>query len=133
MNSPRKLLVLLVDDSALQVSYARELLADQGFEFVVAANGAEAIAAARRFNPDIVLMDIEMPVMNGIDAAEAMRSQPETAKLPIIMVTSRSDAAHMEDAFVGGCNDYVTKPVHKQELLQKIRALTGVDMQDARA
>lgn len=120
-----RLLVLVVDDSELQLQFEQELLGDQSFDFIVARNGIEAIASARRFHPDVILLDIEMPVMNGIETAHSLRGHQDTAGIPIIMVTGRSDADHMESAFVGGCNDYVTKPVHKPELLAKISALTG--------
>jgi len=117
--------VLVVDDSELQLQFEQALLASEEFELIVARNGAEAIANARRYLPDLILLDIVMPVMDGIEAARALREDPVTAGIPIIMVTSQTEADYMENAFVGGCNDYVTKPVHKDELLAKIRSLTG--------
>lgn len=122
---PAKLRVLVVDDSELQILFEKELLADQQFDFIVARNGAEAVASARRHHPDIILLDIVMPVMNGIEAARCIRDDPLTADIPIIMVTSQTEATYMEDSFMGGCNDYVTKPVRKPELLAKIQSLTG--------
>lgn len=120
-----RLLVLLVDDSELQLAFVKQLLSDQPFDFVVARNGVEALAAARRFHPGIVLLDIEMPLMNGIETVVALRAHAETVDVPVIMVTSRVGVGPLEGAFVGGCNEYVTKPVHKQELLMKIVSLTG--------
>lgn len=124
-SGPEKLRVLLVDDSDLQILFEEELMSDQPFDFLVAHNGAEAVASARRYHPDIILLDIVMPVMNGIDAARCIRDDPQTSDIPIIMVSSQTEATYMESAFVGGCNDYVTKPVRKPELLAKIQLLTG--------
>lgn len=120
-----RLRVLVADDSELQLQFEQALLADEPFDFLVARNGAEAVEAARRHLPDLILLDIVMPVMDGIAAAQALRDDPATATIPIIMVTSQTEADYMENAFVGGCNDYVTKPVHKDELIAKIRSLTG--------
>lgn len=125
MSDPR-LRVLLVDDSLLQQKFLQETLGARDFEFITADNGADGVARARESRPDIVLMDIEMPVMDGLAAAQQIRECEETALTPIIMVTSRGEADYMESAFVGGCNDYITKPVHKDELLAKIASLTGV-------
>jgi len=120
-----RLRVLVADDSELQLQFEQALLADEPFDFLIARNGAEAVETARRYLPDLILLDIVMPVMDGIAAAQALRDDPATATIPIIMVTSQTEADYMENAFVGGCNDYVTKPVHKDELIAKIRSLTG--------
>jgi CheY-like chemotaxis protein len=117
--------VLVVDDSELQILFEQSLLAEEQVEFLVARNGAEAVECARRHHPDLILLDIVMPVMDGIEAARAIRDGADTADIPIIMVTSQTEADYMENAFVGGCNDYVTKPVRREELLAKIRSLTG--------
>ncbi|MFP5465584.1 MAG: PleD family two-component system response regulator [Gammaproteobacteria bacterium] len=117
--------VLVVDDSELQILFEQALLADEGVEFFVARNGAEAIDCARRDKPDLILLDIVMPVMDGIEAARHIRDDAATCDIPIIMVTSQTEEDYMEDAFIGGCNDYVTKPVRKEELLAKVRSLTG--------
>lgn len=123
--------LLVVDDSLLQQRYVQELLAGRGFHFLTADNGAAGVEAARAQLPDLILMDIEMPVMDGLEAAQRIRDCPETAAIPIVMVTSRAEAEYMESAFVGGCNDYITKPVHPDELLAKIAALTGVAVEGA--
>ncbi|MFZ5756496.1 MAG: response regulator [Pseudomonadota bacterium] len=127
----RRLRVLIVDDSDLQLQFEQMLLAREDFDCLMARNGAEAIASARAHRPDLILLDIEMPVMNGLDAVLQIRDDARTAGIPIIMVTSRSSAEYMEKAFIGGCNDYVLKPIHAAELLAKIRAVTGFDSRTA--
>lgn len=121
----KRLRILIVDDSDLQLQFGQMLLAREDFECLTARDGAEAIAAARAQRPDLILLDIEMPVMNGLEAVLRIREDPAIADIPVIMVTGRGSAEHMEKAFIGGCNDYVLKPIHKEELLGKIRALTG--------
>lgn len=122
--SRNSLRILVVDDSELQLQFEQAMLADEPYDLIVARNGAEAIARARRYLPDLILLDIVMPVMDGIQAARYLRQDPCTAKIPIIMVTSRVERIFEENAFVDGCNDYVAKPVHRDELLMKIRTLT---------
>lgn len=117
--------ILVVDDSELQLQFEQALLAEEDVELLVAHNGLEAVDAALQHKPDVILMDIVMPLMDGIAAARMLRQDDRTAGIPIIMVTSQREADYMEDAFVGGCNDYVIKPVRKAELLAKIQSLTG--------
>lgn len=124
--SSRDLCVLVVDDSRLQQQQLQTLLAERGCRLLTADDGAAGVRAAREHRPDIILMDIEMPVMDGLEAAQCIRDDDATADIPIVMVTSRAEAEFMESAFVGGCNDYITKPVHQDELLAKIASLTGL-------
>lgn len=121
----RGLRVLVVDDSALQLAFEQALLADEDVELLMAHDGKQAFECARQHRPDLILMDIVMPMMDGIEAARLLRQDPLTVDIPIIMVTSQREAEYMERAFVGGCNDYVTKPVCKAELLAKMASLTG--------
>lgn len=117
--------VLVVDDSELQLQFEQALLAEENVEFIVAHNGLEAVDSALQHQPDLILMDIVMPLMDGIAAARMLRQDDRTSGIPIIMVTSQREADYMENAFLGGCNDYVIKPVRKAELLAKIQSLTG--------
>lgn len=132
MQGERLLRVLMVDDSELQLAFAQALLAEEDIELFTAHDGQEAVMCALECRPDLILMDIVMPTMSGIEAARVLRKEPVTAAIPIIMVTSQCEAEYMEDSFVGGCNDYVTKPVHKTELLAKITSLTGYQSRSMR-
>lgn len=119
------LTILFVDDSNMQLDYECLLLGNQGFTMLRANSGDEAIAIARQHLPDVILMDIEMPGMSGIEAAQTLRRMEETCSIPIIMVSAKSDEEAMEAAFVGGCSDYLTKPMHRDAVLAKISGLTG--------
>ena len=120
--------VLIVDDSELQIEFERALLEGENLKVSVARNGEQCLVMARKQRPDLILMDIVMPGMNGIETLQALRLYEETRDIPIIMVTSQTELDYMEGAFVGGCNDYVTKPVVRAELLAKISSLTGLPM-----
>lgn len=116
----RKPVVLLADDQETPIVLARQILGEEAFEFVVARDGREAVARARAVRPDVILLDVMMPEMDGIAAAKALRADPDTAGIPIIMVTSQSELAAMERAYVHGCSDYVVKPVQGEELRAKV-------------
>jgi two-component system alkaline phosphatase synthesis response regulator PhoP len=117
--------ILLVDDSATVLMMERMILAAERFEVVTASNGLEAQEKARTEQPDLILMDIVMPKVNGLDACKALRADPATRHIPVILVTTRGEADTMEQGYVNGCNDYVTKPVNSSELLSKIRNILG--------
>ena len=113
--------VLLVDDTKTVIMSEKMMLMGQGFEVDIAGNGLEAIDKVASFNPDVILMDIMMPQLNGIEACQRIKSNPETKDIPIIMVTTKGEREKVEAAFAAGCNDYVTKPINKLQLLTKIR------------
>ena len=119
--------VLLVDDSATVLMMERMILAAERFEILTASNGQEAHEIAKRELPDLILMDIVMPRMTGLEACKVMRDDPATRHIPIILVTTRGEAQSMEQGYENGCNDYVTKPVNSTELLTKIRNILGAN------
>lgn len=126
----KMLRVLVVDDSALQIEFERALLESEKLEVLVARNGKQCLEITRELRPDLVLMDIVMPGMDGIETLQALRQDDETRDIPIIMVTSQTELDYMEGAFTGGCNDYITKPVQRDELFAKISSLTGLPLDE---
>jgi CheY-like chemotaxis protein len=117
--------ILLVDDSNTVLMMERMILSQGRYELSTARNGKEAIVRARAARPDLILMDVVMPELDGFGALAALREDEATRAIPIIMVTTRSEASSMETGFARGCNDYVTKPVSSAELLAKVRHLLG--------
>jgi two-component system, cell cycle response regulator len=91
-----------------------------GYEISTAEDAEKGIALARAERPDLVLLDVMMPGMDGFTACQALRGYPETRLLPIIMVTSEREEGSVETGFVCGCSDYVLKPIDPIELLAKI-------------
>ena len=117
--------ILLVDDSSTVLMMERMILAAERFDIVTASNGREGQEKAKQEMPDLILMDIVMPQVNGLEACKALRADPATRHIPIILVTTRGEAQTMEQGYENGCNDYVTKPVNSAELLTKVRNLLG--------
>ena len=116
--------ILLVDDSATTLMMEQLMLRGQAYRIVTARNGREAVAAARNEKPDLILLDVVMPEMNGFEACRRIR-QEESAQMPIIMVTPSDEEQHVQSSFRSGCSDYITKPINRTELLTKVRGYLG--------
>ena len=121
-------LVLVVDDSMTVRKVTARLLKREGFRCAEAENGMKALEVLQTEMPDVILMDIEMPVMNGFDASQAIRATPETAHIPIIMITSRVGESHRQRALELGVNAYLGKPYNESDLMSTIREYTGSQM-----
>ena len=117
--------ILCVDDSATILMMERMILNKGPYDLVTASNGEEAVTKALTEKPDLILMDIVMPKMNGFDACKRIRAEEAIKTTPIIMVTTRGEVQNMENGFESGCNDYVTKPINATELLSKLRNFLG--------
>jgi CheY-like chemotaxis protein len=115
--------ILIVDDSATILMMERMILSKGPYQLVTATNGEEAIAKAIAEQPDLILMDVVMPKMNGFEAVRQIRANTTIGKTPIIMVTTRGEMENVESGFSSGCNDYVTKPINAPELMSKLKAL----------
>jgi len=118
---PRKK-ILLVDDSSTVIMMEKMMLAGCGYDIVIARDGEEGVAKAQSERPDLILLDVVMPKMDGIEACRRLRALASTKDIPIIMVTTRSEAANVEISYKNGCNDYVNKPLNNAELLAKVRS-----------
>jgi CheY-like chemotaxis protein len=121
---PRKK-ILLVDDSSTVLMMERMILGKAAYELVIATDGVEAVEKAKTEKPDLILMDIVMPRLDGFGAVKAIREDPAMQGIPIIIVSTKSEAPRVEAAMKLGCQDYTTKPINGPELLAKIRALIG--------
>ena len=115
--------VLIVEDNEMNRDMLSRRLERRGFEIVIAVDGAEAVALAKSGEPDIVLMDMSLPVMNGWEATRAIKSDPATAGLPVIALTAHSMPGDREKAMEAGCDDYDVKPVELPRLLEKMATL----------
>ena len=114
--------ILVVEDQEDNRQILRDLLGNAGYELTEAENGEEAIAAVAKRRPDLILMDIQLPVMDGYEATRRIRTNPDLKSLPIIAVTSYALAGDERKALTAGCDSYVTKPYSPRELLAKVRA-----------
>lgn len=121
---PRKK-ILLADDSNTALMMERTLLSKSAYDVVVARDGREAVRQAIDEAPDLIILDVVMPNMDGFQACRELRKLEATRAIPIIMVTTRGEAHNVENGYEAGCNDYVTKPINGPELVSKVRNLIG--------
>ena len=113
--------ILVVEDQPDNRQIIRDMLADTGYEITEAENGAEALAAIAKARPDLILMDIQLPVMDGYAATHRIKTDPALKSIPIIAVTSYALSGEEKKAREAGCDDYVPNPYSPQQLLAKIR------------
>ncbi|MFV0601874.1 MAG: PleD family two-component system response regulator [Brachymonas sp.] len=115
--------VLVVDDSQVDRSRLEKLVADAGYLVSSAANGAQALEMAKRSRPDLVLMDINMPEMDGFAATRGLRNDPDTKDIPVVMVTAKDQKADKAWGQMLGAKGYITKPYTDEQVLAMLRAL----------
>lgn len=118
--------ILIVDDSPTEVHVLKTMLEKNGFETLSATSGEDGINLAMQEKPDLILMDVVMPGMNGFQATRKITKEPETAKIPVIIVTTKDQETDRVWGLRQGAKDYVTKPAKENELIEKInQVLTG--------
>lgn len=115
--------ILYVEDNEDNIYMLRARLARAGHTVVIATDGAQGVAMAASERPDLVLMDLSLPVLDGWEAARRIKTAPETRSIPIIALTAHVMPGDQEKALAAGCDDFDTKPVELARLLGKIRAL----------
>lgn len=115
--------VLVVDDSPTERHFLGELLTKQGYQVVMAESGEEAVQKAKQLKPDLILMDVVMPGLNGFQTTRAITKDESTKDIPVIMCTSKGQETDKVWGMRQGARDYIVKPVNKDELLRKIAAL----------
>ena len=119
--------ILLVEDNEVNADMLTRRLSRRGFVVVWAADGLEAIAAARREQPDVILMDMSLPEIDGWEATRRIKNDPSTAAIPIIALTAHAMVSDRERALEAGCSEFETKPVDLDRLLGKVAALTAAE------
>ena len=115
--------ILLVEDNEMNRDMLSRRLVRRGFTVLIAVDGSIGIAKARGEAPDLILMDMSLPVIDGWEATRVLKADPTTAKIPIIALTAHAMAEDREKALAAGCDDFDTKPVELTRLLGKIDAL----------
>lgn len=121
--SETKQLILVVDDSATDRFYISDLLGKSGFDVITAVDGDDAVTKARAQKPSIVVMDVVMPGRSGFQVTRALRRDPETERIPVIIVSSKDNETDRIWGMRQGASDYMTKPVRAEELLAKVKEL----------
>ncbi len=118
--------VLLVDDNTQNLELIQAYMESMPCRILVAHDGIEAMARIEQDHPDVVLLDVMMPRMSGFEVCQRVKANPATRETTIIMVTALHEIGDMERAVECGCDDFVSKPVNKVELLTRVRGLLGL-------
>ena len=113
-------LILIADDEPWNLKLVRDLLEFHQYTTMEAINGEMAITLAREHKPDLILMDVQMPVMDGLSATRILKADPATSSIPIVALTSFAMTGDKEDTLEAGCDDYMAKPLDTREFMRKI-------------
>ena len=116
--------ILIVEDNEMNRDMLSRRLIKKGFEIIIAVDGEEGVKKTFSEKPDLILMDMSLPVMDGWEATKKLKSNSDTAKIPIIALTAHAMAQDKEKALAAGCDEYDTKPIELNRLLSKISSLT---------
>jgi len=115
--------LLLAEDDEFSRDMLTRRLEKAGYEMIAACDGKEAVLSARLHHPDLILMDLDMPVMDGKSAIRALKSDPHTFKIPVLVLTAHATPAYVADAVEAGCGAYETKPIVLRHLIERIEEL----------
>jgi CheY-like chemotaxis protein len=119
--------LLLVEDNEMNRDMLSRRLARRGFEVQIAVDGQAGIDEATRHLPDLIIMDMSLPVLDGWESTRRLKQQPETCRIPVLALTAHAMAGEREKAIAAGCEDYDTKPVDFARLMEKIEGLLALD------
>jgi CheY-like chemotaxis protein len=117
--------ILLVEDNELNRDMLSRRLLRKGYDVLIAKDGGEGVAIATSERPDLILMDMSLPVLDGWEATRRLKAAPETRRIPVIALTAHAMASDKERALEAGCDDYDTKPIELPRLLEKVERLLG--------
>jgi two-component system cell cycle response regulator DivK len=117
--------ILLVEDNEMNRDMLSRRLSRNGYEIIIAVDGQQGVEMAVAQKPDLILMDMSLPVMDGWEATRQVKADPATQKIPVIALTAHAMTQDREKAMAAGCDDFDTKPVELPRLLEKIKSLLG--------
>ncbi|TDI87362.1 MAG: diguanylate cyclase [Caldithrix sp.] len=125
-NNPKSKSILVVDDVPVNIQLLNTYLSSEGYNVVTASDGAEAIEQVQQHAPDLILLDVMMPKMNGFDVCKFLKSQELTRFIPVIMVTALNEVEDKVKGIDSGADDFISKPFNKLELLARVRSLLRI-------
>ena len=115
-----KNLILIIEDNEKNTKLVKDLLQYKGYRTVEAVNGLEGIEAAMKYKPQLILMDIQMPVMDGLEATRKLKELPETRSIPVVALTSWAMKGDEKTILEAGCDDYMTKPINTRHFIELV-------------
>lgn len=113
-------LILIIEDNEKNTKLVKDLLQYKGYRTVEAVNGLEGIEAAIKYHPQLILMDIQMPVMDGLEATRRLKALPETRSIPVVALTSWAMKGDEKTIMEAGCDDYMTKPINTRHFIELV-------------
>ena len=122
--------IMVVDDEVGALTLIGIMLERGGFTVLKARDAFEALDMLRESTPDLFILDVMMPRMDGIELCQEIRSRPPTSSTPIIILSARGDAESVEKGFEAGANDYLSKPILHHDLVTKVRTMLGIEEMD---
>ncbi|MEW5762232.1 MAG: response regulator [Bacillota bacterium] len=117
--------ILIVEDNPLNAKLVRDILQAHGYKTKEAATAADGLEMVRQERPDLILMDIDLPGMDGLEATRALKADPATRDIPVLAVTAYAMRGDAEKALAAGCDDYISKPIQLKEFLSRVKLLLG--------
>jgi CheY-like chemotaxis protein len=120
-----KMIILLVDDSSMIRHVAGKILRELGFEVIISRDGKEGYEMAKLYKPEVIIMDVEMPVMDGIEATALIKSDPEISHIPVLIFTSLSGEDDIKRATEAGCQGFLNKPISKDLMQSEVLKLVN--------
>ncbi len=123
--------ILIADDIATNAELIEANLDNSDYEIRIAANGEETIHIAREWQPDVILLDVMMPKLSGFEVCKMLRADASTANIGILMITALDQVTDIERAVEAGTDDFLTKPVHKSELILRLKAMLAARKETA--
>jgi len=114
--------ILIVEDNETNLMIFRDILSAAGHQVLSAISAEEAFSLARSHTPDLILMDIQLPGMSGLEAVRHLKKDPSTASIPIVALTAHAMTAHRERALEAGCSGFITKPIRSREFREQVRS-----------
>jgi CheY-like chemotaxis protein len=123
--------ILLVEDNEMNRDMLSRRLQRRGYEVILAVDGQKGVDMAQTESPDLILMDMSLPIMDGWEATRLLKSAPETLDIPVIALTAHAMSTDRDKAIEAGCDDYDTKPIELERLLGKMEALIGTGDTDS--
>lgn len=118
--------ILVVDDEPMARDLLRLMLERSGFKIIEAVDGYDALEKISQHRPDLIILDVMMPGIDGFEVCRTLRAQPDTAELPIIMLSARTQAKSIQEGLDSGANRYLSKLISRKELVQNIKDALGI-------
>lgn len=119
--------ILVIEDDPIALRFARYTLSQAGYQVITAPNGLEGLRKAQTENPDLIILDVMLPGMDGFEICHRLRAEPGTARIPVLMLTAKAQDADRQTGLKVGANDYLTKPALPSEIVSRVRALLALN------